>query len=71
LNFTDGSNGLDGVGTSVSALLQVQLTAHSDAILVERAELTEVLAEQEFTPKRCRRCALPPHSMHGRLRLNS
>lgn len=49
LNFGDGSNGLDGVGTSVSALLQVQLTAHSDAILVERAELNEVLAEQELT----------------------
>ncbi len=49
LNFGDGSNGLDGVGTSVSALLQVQLTTHSDAILVERAELNEVLAEQELT----------------------
>lgn len=49
LNFTDGANGLDGVGTSVSALLQVQLTVHSDAILVERAELSEVLAEQELT----------------------
>ena len=49
LNFTDGANGLDGVGASVSALLQVQLTVHSDAILVERAELSEVLAEQELT----------------------
>jgi hypothetical protein len=49
LNFADGANGLDGVGSSVSALLQVQLTIHSDAILVERAELNEVLAEQELT----------------------
>lgn len=49
LNFADGSNGLDGVGTSVSALLQVQLTVHSEAQLVERAELNEVLAEQELT----------------------
>jgi TolB-like protein len=49
LNFGDGSNDLKGVGTSISALLQVQLTIHSDAILVERAELNEVLAEQELT----------------------
>ena len=49
LNFADGSNGLEGVGTSVSALLQVQLTIHSNAMLVERAELNEVLAEQELT----------------------
>lgn len=49
LDFKDGSNGLDGVGASVSALLQVQLSVHSDAMLVERAELNEVLAEQELT----------------------
>ncbi len=49
LNFADGSNDLDGTGTSVSALLQVQLTVHSDAILVERAELNEIFAEQELT----------------------
>ena len=49
LNFGDGSTDLEGVGTSISALLQVQLTIHSDAILVERAELNEVLAEQELT----------------------
>jgi TolB-like protein len=49
LNFTDAANDLDGVGASVSALLQVQLTIHSDAMLVERAELNEVLAEQELT----------------------
>ena len=49
LNFADGANGLDGIGTDVSALLQVQLTIHSNAILVERAELNEVLAEQELT----------------------
>lgn len=49
LNFQDGSRELEGVGTSVSALMQVQLTIHSDAMLVERAELNEVLAEQELT----------------------
>ena len=49
LNFGDGSTDLEGVGTSISALLQVQLTIHSDAILVDRAELNEVLAEQELT----------------------
>lgn len=49
LNFADGANGLDGIGTDVSALLQVQLTIHSNATLVERAELNEVLAEQELT----------------------
>jgi hypothetical protein len=49
LNFGDGSNDLEGIGTSVSALLQVQLTIHSDAMLVERAELNEVFAEQELT----------------------
>jgi len=49
LNFNDGSRELEGVGASVSALLQVQLTLHSNATLVERAELDEVLAEQELT----------------------
>lgn len=49
LDFKDGSNGLEGVGVSVSALLQVQLSVHSDAMLVERAELNEILAEQELT----------------------
>lgn len=49
LKFAEGSQDLEGVGVSVSALLQVQLTAHSDAMLVERAELNEVLAEQELT----------------------
>jgi hypothetical protein len=49
LDFQDGANGLDGVGPAISALLQVQLTIHSNAILVERAELNEVLAEQELT----------------------
>ncbi len=49
LDFKDGSQDLQGVGTSVSALLQVKLTVHSDATLVERAELNEVLAEQELT----------------------
>ncbi|MCH7228022.1 CsgG/HfaB family protein [Haloferula sp. A504] len=49
LDFADGNNGLDGVGASVAALLQVQLTVHSEAILVERAELNEILGEQELT----------------------
>jgi len=49
LNFQDGSRELEGVGVSVSALMQVQLTVHSNAILVERAELNEILAEQELT----------------------
>lgn len=49
LNFTDGGNGLEGIGKDVSALLQVQLTIHSTAVLVERVELNEVLAEQELT----------------------
>lgn len=49
LDFKEGSQDLAGVGSSVSALLQVQLTTHSDAILVERAELNEILAEQELT----------------------
>lgn len=49
LNFQDGSRELEGVGASVSALLQVQLTLHSDAIMVERAELNEILGEQELT----------------------
>jgi hypothetical protein len=49
LNFADGANGIEGVGKDVSALLQVQLTIHSSAMLVERAELNEVLAEQELT----------------------
>ena len=49
LDFQDGANGLDGVGPAISALLQVQLTIHSQAILVERTELNEVLAEQELT----------------------
>lgn len=49
LDFKDGSQDLEGVGASVSALLQVQLTVHSDAMLVERAELNEILSEQELT----------------------
>lgn len=49
LDFKDGSTDLEGTGASVSALLQVQLTVHSDAMLVERAELNEILSEQELT----------------------
>lgn len=49
LDFKDGSEALKGTGASASALLQVRLTTDSDAILVERAELNEVLAEQELT----------------------
>jgi TolB-like protein len=49
LDLKDGSTELEGVGASIAALLQVQLTANSDAILVERAELNEVLGEQELS----------------------
>lgn len=49
LDFKDGSQDIKDVGASVAALLQVQLTVHSDAILVERSELNEVLGEQELT----------------------
>lgn len=49
LDFKEANRNLSGVGASVSALLQVQLTVHSTAMLVERAELNEVLAEQELT----------------------
>lgn len=49
LDFQDGNRELEGVGASVSALLQAQLTVHSTAILVERSELDKVLGEQELT----------------------
>jgi len=49
LDFQDGANSLEGVGSEISALLQVQLTVRSEAMLVERAELNEILAEQELT----------------------
>lgn len=48
LDFGEAGEELEGTGKSVAALLQVQLTTHSDAVLVERAELKEVLAEQEL-----------------------
>lgn len=49
LDFKDGSPELDGTGTSVSTLLQALLGGATDAILVERAELNEILGEQELT----------------------
>ena len=49
LDFKETSPDLAGLGASVSALLQVQLAVHSDAILVERAELNAILAEHELT----------------------
>lgn len=49
LDFKDGSEELAGTGASVSALLQVGLTTDSDSPLVERAELKEVIGEQELT----------------------
>lgn len=49
LDFKETAQEHEGLGPSVSALLQVQLTVHSGTILVERAELHEILAEQELT----------------------
>ena len=48
LDFKDGSEDLAGTGASVAALLQVKLTVDSDSPLVERAELKEVIGEQEL-----------------------
>lgn len=49
LDFKDGSEDLAGTGASVAALLQAKLGADSPSPLVERAELKEVLSEQELT----------------------
>lgn len=49
LDFKNSSEDLAEIGASISALLQVRLTIDSNAILVERAELGEILAEQELT----------------------
>lgn len=49
LDFHEAARDLEEVGASVSALLQTQLTIHSNAILVERAELDKILSEQELT----------------------
>jgi TolB-like protein len=48
LNFKDGSEDLAGTGASVSALLQANLSNDSDTILVERAELGEIMSEHEL-----------------------
>lgn len=48
LNFKDGSEDLAGTGASVSALLQVNLSKESDTILVERAEIGEIMSEHEL-----------------------
>jgi hypothetical protein len=49
LDFKEADPALEGMGASVASLLQVKLSAMSSAILVERAELHEVLAEHELT----------------------
>lgn len=49
LDFKEADPDQKGMGASVGALLQVGLTIHSEAVLVERAELEEVFAEQELT----------------------
>src|SRR6478735_7769425 len=49
LDFKEASDDLAGTGASVSALLQVNLTSDSESPLVERAELKEILSEQELT----------------------
>lgn len=48
VDFKDGSADLEGIGSSVSALLQAKVSIDSDATLVERAELNEILGEQEL-----------------------
>ena len=49
LDFREAEPALEGTGASVATLLQVKLSAASDAMLVERAELNEILAEHELT----------------------
>jgi hypothetical protein len=49
LDFKEAEPALEGVGASVASLLQVKLSTVSSAILVERAELHEILAEHELT----------------------
>lgn len=49
IDFKESSDDLAGTGASVSALLQVKLTSDSESPLVERAELKEILSEQELT----------------------
>jgi len=49
LDFREAEPALEGMGASVATLLQVKLSAVSSAILVERAELHEILAEHELT----------------------
>jgi hypothetical protein len=49
LDFKEAADDLAGTGASISALLQVKLSTESESPLVERAELKEVLSEQELT----------------------
>jgi hypothetical protein len=49
LDFKEAGDNLAGTGASISALLQVKLGSDSDSPLVERAELKEILREQELT----------------------
>lgn len=48
LDFKEAGDELAGTGVSISALLQVRLGSDSESPLVERAELKEVLREQEL-----------------------
>ena len=48
LNFEDSSEDLNGVGTSLATLLQVNLSIQPNLVMVERAQLNEILGEQEL-----------------------
>ena len=48
LNFKESAEDVAGSGASISALLQVKLITDSESPLVERAELIEILSEQEL-----------------------
>lgn len=49
LDFADGEPALAGTGASVAALVQAKLSAEPSLVLVERAELGKILAEQELS----------------------
>lgn len=49
LDFREAEPALEGTGASASNLLQVKLSAVLHVVLVERAELHEILAEHELT----------------------
>ncbi|MEI6673767.1 MAG: CsgG/HfaB family protein [Verrucomicrobiota bacterium] len=49
LDFREADPALEGKGASVATLLQVKLSTVSEAMLVERTELNEILAEHELT----------------------